>query len=105
MNQVKPFGPADARANVVNVIPDTVLNAVNALLSENYDASEITLTQKDIIARVKKLRHPADDFDYKWLNFEPVYEQAGWVVKYEKPAYDENFDAYFTFKPKNTTNY
>lgn len=36
------------------------------------------------------------------LDIEEVYRKAGWVVSYDKPAYNENYDAIFTFKSKTS---
>lgn len=35
-----------------------------------------------------------------WLDFEVVYEEAGWDVVYDKPGYNESYGANFTFKAK-----
>jgi hypothetical protein len=35
-----------------------------------------------------------------WLNFEAIYEEAGWKVVYDKPGYNETYDANFTFTKK-----
>ena len=37
-------------------------------------------------------------FNKGWLNIEEVYRSAGWKVNYDKPAYNESYDAYFTFE-------
>ena len=37
-------------------------------------------------------------FDNNWLDIEPIYRRAGWVVEYDKPAYCEDYPATFTFK-------
>ena len=34
------------------------------------------------------------------MDFEALYRESGWKVSYDSPAYDENYDAYFTFEPK-----
>ena len=70
--------------------------------------SDIRIYQKDIIEVAKSKMYPATDnidsgsgyFDYNWLNIEKIYEDAGWAVKYDKPAYNESYDAYFIFREK-----
>jgi hypothetical protein len=38
-----------------------------------------------------------DVYDKGWLNIEPVYAEFGWVVEYDKPGYNESYDATFEF--------
>ncbi len=33
-----------------------------------------------------------------WLEVEDIYRKAGWKVKYDKPAYSENYPATFKFE-------
>ncbi len=35
-----------------------------------------------------------------WLDVETHYQAAGWKVAYDKPAYNENYPACFTFRPR-----
>lgn len=53
---------------VTHMIPDFIFEAVNQLIKE------------------------------KWLDIEDHYRKAGWKVTYDKPAYCENYDAYFKFE-------
>lgn len=39
-------------------------------------------------------------FDNGWLDIETVYEDSGWSVEYDKPGYNESYEASWTFKPK-----
>lgn len=38
-------------------------------------------------------------FANKWLDIEDIYREQGWRVDYDKPAYNENYQASFTFAP------
>ena len=100
---VKPFSPDEARAAKHTAIPSFVLEAVNELLAESYTGSKITLMQSAIVQRIKDKMH-LDGYDgefiNKWLDVEPIYEDNGWKVHYDKPGYNESFDAYFEFTPK-----
>lgn len=42
----------------------------------------------------------ANFFDQGWMDFEPIYEAQGWKVQYDKPGWDETYDAFFEFKEK-----
>ena len=37
-------------------------------------------------------------FSEGYLNVEEVYREQGWVVSYDKPGYNESYDANFKFK-------
>ena len=37
-------------------------------------------------------------FEKHWLDFEDIYRKAGWFVNFDKPAYNETYDAFFEFK-------
>lgn len=44
---------------------------------------------------------PADEvFKKGWLNVEYLFRAAGWEVQYDKPGYNETYEAYFTFSKK-----
>lgn len=91
---VQPVSPKTAK----KVIPDFVIEAVNELINENLSLRGFTIMQKHIIDRVKSKTD--QDFDYAWLDFESVFEAAGWNVNYDKPAYCETYEPYFNFTPK-----
>lgn len=40
-------------------------------------------------------------FDRHYLDIEEIYSASGWVVKYDKPAYNEDYPATFEFKKKS----
>jgi hypothetical protein len=95
----KAFSPAEARGAKRHVIPDFVLAVVNQLLAEGFNERGINVPQQEIIDRVKLLTG-SDAFNMKWLDFESLFEDEGWIVKYDKPGYNESYDAFFVFTPK-----
>lgn len=98
---VKPISPKEAAVAKLNNIPIEVIEAVNQLLCEKYSNTRIIITQKDVIERFKKIiierGQMIPNFEYAWLDFEPLYRQAGWKVRYDRPAWDEEYDAFFEF--------
>ena len=42
----------------------------------------------------------ADVFSNHWLDVEDIYREQGWNVEYDKPTYNETYDAYFVFSVK-----
>jgi hypothetical protein len=102
---IKPISPKEIGAYKAKVFPDFVLESINELIAENFTNSRAVVLQKDIIARISS-KMDGDSYDMKrkmifdkgWLNFEEIYRDSGWKVSYDKPAYNENYDANFTFK-------
>lgn len=95
----KPLTPAEVMSSISQVIPDFVIDAVNYLLQKHYRGCTVTILQKDIEAEIKK-RKGGIKFEDWWLDFEPVYEKAGWRVKYDKPGFNETYDASYIFSKR-----
>jgi hypothetical protein len=95
---IKPISPED----LVMLVPDFVIEAVNELIIENWNGREARITQDSIIGRIISKESISRDEIYRrnLLNFEPIFEEAGWEVTYDKPGYCESYKAYFLFKKK-----
>lgn len=97
-----PIKPEDLK----NDIPDYVIEAVNKLLSSRFptQGNSITLLQEEIVEKILEMGPEDLDrttiFANGYLNFEKLYEEFGWDVKYVKPDYTENFKQYFRFNPR-----
>ena len=72
-------------------------------MKNNYDDYCIRIKQKDIIKLA--LQYCDDEnmtsriiHDNKWMDFEGAFEKYGWIIEYDKPAYNETYDAVFEFK-------
>jgi len=106
MSKLKVIGaitPKEILDNLDKIIPQVVFDAVNQILAEQYRGSQISIKQKEIITRIQRLDKKLTDkviYDNKYMDFEKVYRESGWVVGYDKPGYNESYDAYFTFKAK-----
>jgi hypothetical protein len=100
---VKPFTPDDAKKHKAEWLPNEVIESVNELLAKNFRDGTITIKQKDLEAQIlTKMPHlvSKDLYDRNYLDIEESFRQSGWDVHYDKPGYDESYDAYFEFKPK-----
>lgn len=98
-NKARPISPSE----ISQEFPDAVIEAVNQLLKEKFRGDEVTLYQKDVIARIIKLDPSIkreELFEKKYMDFEDIFRKAGWVVEYDKPGWDENYEPYFKFRPK-----
>lgn len=99
---IKPITPDEIK----HEIPDFIIEAVNTLIKKNWDGKEAIIKQNDILAIVSSKNDndgkPSRQtiFDNNWLDFEDLYRKVGWKVEYDKPTYNEFYDAYFKFTKK-----
>lgn len=101
--RVEPIKPKDIIDNLDDIIHPAVIKAVNELLKEKYRGSEVNIKQKDIVAKILSINPEITTKEIdekKWMDFEPIFIKAGWIVKYDKAAYNEDYDSYFTFSAK-----
>lgn len=99
---MKPLSPDE----IIPSIPDFVIEAVNYLLKEKYTHSskKAVLTQDEVVAAILSAAGTCLSrdtlFKKGWLNFEPLYQNSGWVVFYDKPGFNETYKATYTFTKK-----
>jgi hypothetical protein len=105
---VRPITPDEAVSQKV-ALPSFVISAINKLLAEEFNHKKdiISIYQKDIINAIigeAELvgEHITKDeiYDKKYLDFEETYEEYGWNVVYDSPAYCESYEPYFKFSAK-----
>lgn len=97
---MKPISPDDV---VASEIPDFVIDIVNRLIRQNYQSRRkcSVIEQREIVKEIKALINIYGlEFDIKWLDFEEMYRNAGWNVEYDKPGYNESYEATFKFTKK-----
>lgn len=100
---MKPITPQELDATLGSDIPDVIIEVVNEMLKKEYRGRSVTLLQKDIIREVIERDCSLTStkiYENGWLDFEPLFEKAGWKVTYGKPAYCESYEASFEFTPK-----
>jgi hypothetical protein len=106
----KPIRPEEVVGEKRKSIPPIVIDVFNDYIAERWSGFSSSFKQKEVLAEVLKrmnaVRHDVqftDDEVFKkhWLDVEDIYREAGWDVKYDKPGYNEDYDASFEFcKPK-----
>jgi hypothetical protein len=101
---MKPFSPNDIAKESIDRkianIPDFVIEVVNDLLAETFKDGKAQFNQNEVIERIqlKKNLDRQDIFNNKYLDFEECFRKEGWIVKYHKGAYYEDWTPYFTFE-------
>ncbi len=108
MSVIKPLTYDEVKkANIEhrkNNIPDFVIEAINSLLIINCNTSKtISISQNVILDKIiefdkNKTCSRNEIIDNGYLDFEELYTDYGWEVKYYKPAYNEVGDGSFSFR-------
>lgn len=105
-----PIHPSEVATAKMTSLPAFVIDAINSLIAEKACGMgrKITATvrQKDIEDRIVAAvgamhegRRTVDViYDSGWMDFELAYEAVGWKVSYDRPAYNESYDATFEFR-------
>lgn len=99
---IKPIKPEEIVQNLDKLIPSVVIESVNELLMKKFrNTGSVKILQKEIIELVISKDNSLTRtkiYDDKMMDFEELYRQNGWVVKYDSPSYGDNdFDSYFMF--------
>lgn len=105
---VKSITPDEVVEKKQEQLPDFVVEAFNEMIAKNWNGRSASFKQDDVVnlicqkmgyeeyrAAVNKI------YAEHWLDVEDVYRSAGWVVKYDKPAYNESYPATFEFSKKS----
>lgn len=110
---IRAFTPDEVLSAKAERIPPFVIEAVNELLVTRFLDRRCVLTQNEIIERAKEIGEARGTFppdatestfyDQHWLDFEPIFRQAGWSVEYDSPAWDDNYEARFVFSRRKTS--
>ena len=78
------------------------METFNEFITEKWNGSSSTFKQCDLVKVIReKLKLKPNDhviFDKHWLDVEDIFRDAGWRVYYDKPGYNETYDATFEFK-------
>lgn len=101
---MKPITPREARQTKDVQVPEEVVESFNELISERLTLNgSVSLKQSDVIERIlSKSEHITRDLIFKnnWLDIEQIYRDNGWVVTYDKLAWNESGEPIFIFESK-----
>ena len=100
--RVTPISPAEVTALQRELIPPEVIEIFNRFIGETVLNGMAVIDQDDLVKElVSRGLTRSDIFKKGWLNIEGIYEEAGWDVEYDKPAYNETGRSTFTFSQRN----
>lgn len=99
---VQPISPKDVVVKKAQQIPDVVFETFNSLIAQKIgDGGYARFTLKEIADRLEAQGvNRKEMFDKHWLDIEDIYRKAGWHVEFDRPGFNEDYEANFTFKPK-----
>ena len=104
-NKILPIKPEEVIGAKQKFIPDKMFESVNEMIVRTWNGSKATFRQDDLIIKyLDKIGEPNNFtnrnkiFDNHLLDFEDIYREQGWYVEYDKPGYDEDYPATFTFR-------
>ena len=106
---ILPIKPAEVQELINKSFPDFVIQAFNSCIQANWIASSgrATFTTAKVVAEMIKIQgsqnlDSSTVYSNKWLDVEPLYRDNGWKVTYDSPAYNESYEASFTFSKRRT---
>lgn len=111
MQPVTALSPSSAKVlaaeqNIKNIPPE-VIKAVNEMIVSKMKGRlsakiSVKIRVDELIKKITELtgRDSKYIYDNHWLDFEPIFEMSGWIVKYDKPGYNEDYPSSFTFTEK-----
>lgn len=92
-------------------IPEEVFTAFNELIVKDWNGYSATVYQDSVVKlALEKLTaagqpiHRAQLFNSGWLDIEDSYRSTGWIVHYDKPGYNESYEAHFIFKKSSKSS-
>lgn len=82
------------------VFPGEVITAFNNAIALAWNGHSSTVFAADVAAEIaNKLSIPVSKvYELNYLDVEPIYRDAGWDVRYDKPGYDESYRSHFIFR-------
>ncbi len=96
-----PIKPEDVGAAKLKHLPPEVIESFNELIARNFSSGSATVLQKDVVSSLVCKGFKSEDiFENHWLDVEEIFEKNGWKVSYDKPGYNESYDASFMFSVK-----
>ena len=101
----KPIRPEDIPDQKQSDIPDLVIETFNKLIAQHYVRGVAKVMQNDIMAAIcvafEGNYTRQEIYEKGWMDIESLFEAHGWHVDYDKPGYNETYEACFTFSKQD----
>lgn len=102
-----PISPKEAADKKAKNIPDRVFDVFNELITKKLNGRISTVLQSEAVEAIMVRMDVVRDevFDSHWLDIEDAYRKKGWTVQYDKPGYNDNYNAHWIFTaPREATS-
>ena len=99
-----PIKPKEVQSKKDAALPQAVFEVFNQLIVDNWDGHSATVQQDEACKRIckaLKIKSCQDALDRGLLDVESAYRKAGWKVEFDKPGYNEDYDAHFVFSKRS----
>lgn len=117
-SKVQPIKPSEVDKQKSENIPDEVFEAFNELIVKNFSGGRAIVKQKDVISLIiEKTRSEESSmvnwypekikkniYDNHWFDIEDIYRENGWTVVWDKPVFNETYEASWTFTKNKKGN-
>ena len=96
---INPITPKEASVSKLQNLPEQVIETWNTIIATNLRGNVAIVKQNLIVSALCGAMECTRNmvFNSGWLEIESLYRKAGWKVVYDKPGYNEDYEAYFTF--------
>lgn len=101
---VKPISPSEIPEQKAKDLPDAVIEIWNQIIAKRYTGrGSVTILQEEVIQALL----PLTDGDRRaifsrgWLDVEELYRANGWKVEYDRPGYNESYEAFWVFSKRS----
>lgn len=95
---MKPIRPEEVLERQGEQIPPEVIKAFNDLIIQKFIEGKAIISQKEVLDLLQFRGFDIGDiFTKRFLHVEQIFRKAGWKVEYDKPGYNESYEASFTF--------
>lgn len=97
---IEPIKPEEADQAKKDSLPDFVIEAFNFMIGSNFHNGRSSFKQSEVVKKIAELGEVNKNAIYEnhWLDVEGVYRKIGWKVKYDRPGYNESYEATFEFR-------
>lgn len=98
--KIEPIKPDDAEDTRNASFPSEVIQAFNNAIIANLRNGVAKFKCKSVAAAIANSMGTTVETIYAnhWMDVEPVYRAQGWDVEYDKPGFNETYDAIWIFK-------
>lgn len=100
---IKPITPDEVVMIKKEIIPPEAIESFNELIAEKWNGRDSRVEQNEVVKRmIDKGINRTCIYSNSYLDVEDIYRAAGWLVRYCKPAYNEDYPSFFQFTKKKS---